>query len=131
MKHANGKQLNEARRGELLGLEMASDFDIVRYHGLTATNLAALVAEGFADPEETQNDSPSIGEFLAFMEGHPWALAHGYAVGPQRDDYRVSVEGMAGHAPTARDAEVFALMCEGADELKAQYAAGEVRSWWD
>lgn len=55
-----------------------------------------LIKLGFLDPEETQNDSPTVQEFIDFAKNHLDAdfTFHGYAVGPEREDCRVSFEGI-------------------------------------
>ncbi len=127
----------EARRLELLGLQKVRyDGGIARYEGLNAERLGQLVAEGFADPEECQNDAPSIGKFLAFMRREPRALAHGYVVSPQRSDCRVSVEGLRlsftendDGKERARLTRAFTNMCAGADEFRVD--SDTLYAWWD
>lgn len=67
---------------------------ISRFRYLYVEGLKWLVDEGFADPDEAQNDAPTIEEFINFMENHPEFVAHGYAVTDERDDYRISIEGI-------------------------------------
>lgn len=57
-----------------------------------------LIKQGFLDPEETQNESPTVAEFIEFAKEHPDGnfTFHGYVVGPERDDCRVSFEGIEG-----------------------------------
>lgn len=86
-----------------------------------AETMRKLIDEKYADPEETQNESPSIQEFLDFIEAREdpdnWYL-HGYAVSPERDDVRVSVEGIGSYAPvSAEDLVDFVKLCRYADEL--------------
>ena len=55
-----------------------------------------LISFGFLDRYETQNNSPTVEEFLKFIDDHPeedWYL-HGYSVSPERKDVRVSIEGI-------------------------------------
>ena len=67
---------------------------VKRFRGLGGSALRELVARNFADPEESQNGSATLGDFLKFLEKHPQVTAHGYAVSPKREDYRVSLEGL-------------------------------------
>lgn len=70
-------------------------FGGVRYYkSLSGETLRQLVDNKFANEDECQNSSPSIGEFLEFLEAHPDYTAHGYTVSDARSDYRVSVEGI-------------------------------------
>ena len=67
-----------------------------RFKGMSITAAEALIAHGFLDPEETQNDSPTVREFIDFAKEHLDAnfTFHGYVVGPERNDCRVSFEGI-------------------------------------
>lgn len=125
----------EVRRDELVFGE-AQDWSksmggIKRYQDLTVDCLEKLVEEGFADPEETQNDAPSIQEFLDFMKKYPQARAHGYVVSNERDDVRVSVEGLE----VDRDDVTFELfrefvaLCRFADEFDD--CDNGLYAWWD
>jgi len=67
---------------------------ICRFTDLTSDKLETLLAQNFADPDETQNDSPDISEFLEFLKSFPQCKAHGYVVSNTREDYRVSIEGV-------------------------------------
>ena len=64
------------------------------YFEIDLASIQGLRDNNFLDLESTQNDSPTIGEFIDFMENHPGVLAHGYAVPIERYDYRVSLEGV-------------------------------------
>jgi hypothetical protein len=118
------------RRAELLGIDTGK---FVHFVGLTAVNLRKLIDEGFADPEEQQNDAPSIREFIEYMEAHPGLTAHGYAVGLERPDYRVSIEGLKGVVASAEEALDFEHWCRRADELESALADDgyHCSSWWD
>ena len=73
------------------------------YSGLTPEQMRKLIELGFADPEEEQNDCPSIEECLEFCERHPGFTMHGYVVSHERHDCRVSVEGVEAAADTVPD----------------------------
>jgi hypothetical protein len=107
-------------------------FSIARFEGLSFSALEKLVTLGFADPEDAQNDAPQIQEFLDFMRGHPTAMAHGYAVSPSRDDYRVSIEGLyiAPKDMTVDLLEDFVAFCRFADDFSASMPDG-CYAWWD
>ena len=96
---------------------------------LSLETLKELIKLEFADPEETQNCSPAIAEFVEFMENHPGYYAHGYVVSDKRSDYRVTVEGIAKDGP-----------CDDQDELEAYVAFARFADefdmnppycWWD
>ncbi len=127
---------NYRRRDELLGLhdqiweDEAGWHKVIDLDAITLETLEELVREGFIDPKERQNFSPTTLEFLEFMRKHPGVVAHGYAVSPYRDDYRVTIEGLLVlpedyHADLHYDFEKF---CQEADELKLGRC---LYSWWD
>ena len=67
-----------------------------RFKGMPIRTAEALIANDFLDQEETQNDSPTVREFIDFAKDHLDAdfTFHGYVVGPEREDCRVSFEGI-------------------------------------
>lgn len=69
---------------------------IRRFKGMSIVTAEALIAQGFLDPKETQNDSPTVREFIDFAKEHLDAdfKFHGYVVGPEREDCRVSFDGI-------------------------------------
>lgn len=127
---------NYRRRDELLGLndtvweDEAGWHKVVDLDAISLETLEAMVQEGFIDPQERQNFSPTAMEFLEFMRKHPRVVAHGYAVSPYRDDYRVTIEGLLVlpedyHSDLHNDFEQF---CREADELRLGRC---LYSWWD
>lgn len=69
--------------------------DILYFQDVPVEVVAQLLDERYLNPAERQNDSPTVKEFFAFMQRHPGVLAHGYAIGIVREDYRVSIEGIS------------------------------------
>lgn len=67
---------------------------IKRFENLTLEALEKLVKEGYADPEDAQNDAQTLGCMLEFMRKFPEVTAHGYAVEGSRYDCRVTLEGL-------------------------------------
>lgn len=67
-----------------------------RFKDMPISTAEILIKLGFLDPEETQNDSPTVREFIDFAKDHLDAdfTFHGYVVGPEREDCRVSFEGI-------------------------------------
>lgn len=123
---------DQQRRDEILRPLLRDDRaygDIRYFSGLTAEPLQQLIQEQFADPKETQNNSPTIAEFLEFLHSHPTCTAHGYIVDQPRTDYRVSIEGLnyAAAKNDLNEVKEFAHFCMGADELDLDL----MRSWWD
>lgn len=120
-------ETQDRRRHSLLGLSptIGHRGGIQYFDGVSAETLATLVEEGFADPDSTQNSSPTIREFLAYMQAHPKVTAHGYIVGWERSDARVSVEGLHSNTTDPEEQIEFLEWNQGADELSRH------RSWWD
>jgi hypothetical protein len=59
---------------------------------LDAAGLATLFDERWLDPDDRQNAAPSAWDIFQFVCDHPGTHAQGYAVSPDREDYRVSLE---------------------------------------
>lgn len=125
------------RRSELLdeampGIEVGGG---IRYFtGMGPKTLRNLLEEGFAEGAERHNAAPPIAELLGFMEAHPGVFAIGYAVDPERDDYRVSVEGLVLAFPYTDEQErSFREFCGSADELflTDSVVGHGLRAWWD
>lgn len=120
------------RRCEILGI--SGDF---RYGGcqsfqdVTVEQLNQLVAENFADPNDGHNDAPSIAEFIEFMEAHDGFTVGGYAISPERNDYRVSIDSIS-YEGCMYDAETlmdFVSMFRYADEFRV--GDGSMWAWFD
>jgi hypothetical protein len=122
---------DSTRRDEILGLKWNDEFGgISTFEGITLKQVETLLSENFIDPQNTQNESPTAEQFIDFMRKYPVAQAHGYAVSPTRDDYRVTIEGL--YVPCA-DVTVqllrdFVSLCRDADKLQI---SGDLYSWWD
>jgi len=129
----NGFDFNrdQKRRDELLGIK-PTHMDYERYDKLNVDTLKVLLNEKFADPNETQNDSDSIQEFYEFMVQYPEFTAIGYAIGLERDDYRVSVEGLEGEAKSDEALQAFIDNYKHADEFEVEVAGDRYcRCWYD
>lgn len=108
--------------------DLSKPYDIASFEGLPLKVLKQLLKLRFADPDETQNDSPSILEFVEYLKANKDATVHGYIVSMDRPDYRVSIEGL--HQPSGDKKSIvnFVEFNRGADELDI---SGVLRSWWD
>ena len=104
---------------------------IRRFEGLSAQTLGLLLKLGFTDPGDSQNGAPAASEMHAFLCKYPDYTAHGYAVGIDRSDYRVSIEGVVKDHGYDSDRERmdFVRRFRDADELEA----GRTRMfcWYD
>jgi hypothetical protein len=73
------------------------------YHNLPVEAVQQLLQERFLDPANRQNDSSPTHVFFDFMKRFPGVTAHGYIIGPERDDYRVAIEGIAYRGPISSE----------------------------
>jgi hypothetical protein len=120
-------------RDSILGININWDTKsggVVPYKDLDVNSFTALLRNKFIDPNEYQNESPSVRAFYFFMAKYPFALAHGYAVSPDREDYRVSIEGLfiPKEYVTNSVKEDFYNLCKDADEY---HDSDDLYSWWD
>jgi hypothetical protein len=132
-----GKALNQddARRAELLGVDTKDEsLGIKRYDDLDLPRLQKLLTERFADPNTTQNDSPSIGQFFELLSSHPELKLAGYSVPISRHDYRISVDSVyvnIDEVPVDRREEVEAIFEELAQTATNTDPDGAThRCWW-
>jgi len=117
----------ETKMQKEMGFKIDEDF--FHFGNLNAETLKILLDERFADPDERQNDSPSIQEFYEFMLLYPQYTAIGYAVGLGRYDYRTTVEGLEGNGKTKKALVSFANMFYTADEFT--FEDDYQRCWYD
>jgi hypothetical protein len=104
--------------------------DIIFFQGVPVGVVGQLLEERYLDPDRRQNDSPTSSEFFAFLRRHPEVLAHGYATSIEREDYRVTIEGVSYRGTVSgslrRDAE---QLFRGADEFRLE--ANGLFVWFD
>ena len=78
-----------------------------------------LMQLGFIDPDDAQNLSPTAQEMINFCDDGTgkWYL-HGYVVGPERDDCRITFEGCGSTRPlTLEEAFEFLSTFKLADDI--------------
>ena len=100
--NSNGLNIDFKRREEIIfARSIIWDNDLGGcefFEDLTLDKLAQLLESGFAEPQQTQNNSPTIQEFYEFGQKsqnlgyEPFFI--GYVVSPDREDYRISIEGI-------------------------------------
>lgn len=124
---------DDKRRHEILKLDYPSEMldGIEYFEKASVTQIKRLIKEGFLDIEEKINESPSTREFIKFLEKHPNGYAHGYLISVDREDYRVSIEGIGykkirGNIDLRTD---FINFCMQADVLIINET--ELYAWWD
>lgn len=107
--------------------------------GLTRDEVIALIA-AVGQPKDydgTQNESPTVREFLAMADTWPTIRFTGYTIGKPRPDWRVGIEGYRITDLTAKQALQLVLderRSNDPDELHAIDAGDDrytVRAWWD
>lgn len=121
------------KRDKILGMNVKWDKKTLGTYRIEQVNLDTLnllVSNNFIDLEERQNESPSVKEFMQFLEKQPSFRAHGYAVGPKRNDYRVTLEGiLIKEKFITKDLKIaFYEFCKEADEIITK---GDLWCWWD
>lgn len=126
---------NAERREQLIygrGFDPAnySSDGIAYFQGISMDMLRQLMAEGFLNPFERQNDSPTVKEMMDFCAGEDNWIFHGYTVSPERIDYRVSIEGFEARTePLPFRKKEFAQFNHKASKLFLE--EGECCCWYD
>ena len=99
--------------------------------------LEALFVKKFINPKDRQNASPTNKQFFEFMKKHDKypLIAHGYAVSPRRNDYRVSIEGllMPERYVDEKIKRIFLTWTHVTGEHKpdSYHDGGDLYCWWD
>ena len=89
-----------------------------------------LIKEGFLDPNDRQNDSPTAAKFIKFCEKYPQVKMHGYVVSPGRSDTRVTIEGLVCKKDINNDLRTdFEIEFSNADDLDCNTTS--LYCWWD
>lgn len=102
---------------------------LTEYPPLNLSKVLWLMENGFLDMEPW-NWCPGATVFVNFMKKYPQVLAHGHAISSDRDDCRVTIEGL--HCKgniTDEMIEDFEAINKDADELVANN--DELWSWYD
>ena len=102
---------------------------IKHFDNVTVETLNKLIDEEFLDGDGTQNYSPTVDEFIEFMEKYPNWTAFGYAVSNHRGDYRITVTGIErneGMTQIDKELEDFVDLARHAEEFDIKGYCG-----WD
>ena len=109
-----------------------------RFDKITVNQLKELLDANFIDGSQSQNGSPTVNEFLKFgmkmqcSDKYTLVYYEGYAISPDRDDYRVSIDGIKFESEYVIDREVlsaFWKFIQYASEVEISDTRG--RGWWD
>ena len=89
-------------RQKIMGINANYRGGTAQYTKMTLSVLNELIDNNFVNLDEKQNNAPTVGEFRDFLLKHKdkEIYLHGYMVSPNREDYRISVEGL--EAPLSR-----------------------------
>lgn len=103
---------------------------VAKFENLSLDRLRKLFELNFINPNDKQNDCPTVGEILQFMEKYPEYTANGYVVPLERSDYRVTLTGVCKESPVENADELkdFLALFEKADDF---VVANEVYCWFD
>jgi hypothetical protein len=124
-----GMEARDSIIGESNFKESAYFAGIRHFENLALAQLTELIELEFCDPTGRQNDSPTTGQFCKFMERFPFIRAHGYTVHRDREDYRMTIEGLHfDGTPSKKQAITFRKFCKSADNLPC---CNGLYSWWD
>lgn len=101
-----------------------------RFEYADADDLQELFNLNVISEEDQQNEAPTAGAILEFLKKHRNFWAHGYAISPERGDYRVSLEGVeCGEDYDLSDIQDFFSLFKYPDELQVE--ASGVYCWYD
>lgn len=104
------------------------------FYELTLDKLHCLIEQNFADITQKHNEVPSISEFFTFAEtqaakGYIFTF-EGYAISPERDDYRISIDGIIFNGDYSNQLLAdFGEFVGVPDELSIE--PNYLRAWWD
>lgn len=123
---------DDKRRCEIL--DISGDFRFggcQSFYDVTVEQLKQLVEEKFADPNDQHNYAPSIAEFIEFMENHDGFTVGGYAISPERNDYRISIDSISynGYGCDNETLMDFVSLFRFADEFNI--CDGTMWAWFD
>lgn len=118
------------------GYDEAKYFGGLRSFRCCRDLMKTLIEENFASTREMQNCSPTIGEFMEITEDSDCDITFiCYAISPERDDYRISIEGIDIVIPDSDFDSVsyFVESFHGADEFSFQHEESNyyLHAWWD
>lgn len=99
--------------------EYAYGGGVRHFENLSLATLEKLVAQGFINLDDQQNDCTTVQAIPGFMRTYPDYTAHGYTVSIDRRDYRVSLEEVAKdrEADTPEELKGFIELFRFADDL--------------
>ena len=109
----------------------------IRKFSCDRDTLELLVEKRFAEGRDFHNSAPSIREFLEYTEDDcAFITFTGYAVAPDRNDYRVSIDGVEvcfpikDYSKLCFYVETFRLADDFSLDVIADFEC-RLKAWWD
>jgi hypothetical protein len=104
--------------------------DLMHFDAIDIVQFKGLLVNRFINPNDIWNNAPSVRSFFTFMAENPGTRAHGYAISPFREDYRITIEGLlvAPDDATSEIRDAFKNFSETADDVKI---GAMLWCWWD
>jgi len=105
---------DDALRQSIIGITAVYGGGICHFENLTLTMLNKLIENRFVDLDDKQNyNAPTIREYWELLKKYPDEpiTLHGYIVSPERDDYRISIEGLKGESRNTDFIRDFRALC--------------------
>ena len=128
---------NYERRDEIIFGKYDPDkyFGGCRNFECTKEVMQILFNEGFIDPDEYQNCSPSTKDFMETVKDIDGVTFGCYAISPDRDDYRITIDSIDIEIPDT-DYDNISLLVESfhyADEFSFSHNGDSyfLHAWWD
>ena len=117
------------RSGAYVTLGVTGTDNHARFSSMKPETARRLISEGFANPEDSQNDAPTFEQMTAFCEAHPGFVLDGYVIGDDRADARVTADTVRGQPADANAQHAFAELFRYADEIIC--TCDECYCWYD
>lgn len=103
---------------------------VQHFTNLSLDTLVLLVEKGYADPQESHNNSKTIKEMMSLMKRFPELKGEGYVVSESRPDFRLTLTGLVYNGkPSIQLKHAFANMFRNADEYQNNDQG--LRAWYD
>lgn len=103
--------------------------DYIRFDNLTADAAQALLDSGAAEPDDQQIEAPNFAAMVAFLHANSAFTAHGYIIGPGREDERITIEGVFAKQAPWGQVKNFTSVFRQADEFDC--VKGNYPGWYD
>ena len=123
---------DDALRQKIMGINATYDYGgITKFEKMTRKTFQELYDNGFIDVEDCYNSSPTHGEYKELLHQYPeeTIYLHGYIVSPERDDFRLTIEGVEAQSKNKEFLKAFKSLFGDADSFVCKN--GEQYCWYD